>query len=86
MVDGFIDPCLFKVGSCVPLSDVIRPVVRSFASLTGSIEDAARVGPCAHMVMSDVVRPSFEANRGRVRAAYKRSLDTRNAYGLMIFL
>ena len=39
----------------------------------------------ARMVMSDVVRPSFEANRGRVRAAYKRSLDTRNAYGLMIF-
>ena len=32
---------------------IIQPVVRSFAALTGSIEDAARDGPCAHGKLFD---------------------------------
>ena len=51
---------------CLTLSDLIQLVViRSFASLTGSIEDAARDGPCAH----GNVRPSI---RSESRSIYNR--------------
>ena len=47
---------------------LIQLVVRLFASLTqgGSIEDAARDGPCAHGNGNAIFRPNFEPH-GHIR-------------------